>query len=243
VQLIEFADNLKASAIGTKEHVARRGKTDLLPFVVANRGDKPIALVTIHEHVRDTILSIAGVMATGLDADSVGIVFESYVTVPDPEHPERDGLNPVTGQRWKANEMHLVATVHDGIAKGWIEESIGVVVANRAGDLIMLSLPFHYTSMGHLKWDEPKAPLSTLDMPKDGKVSGIMPEAMIRMMIEKSAMQMFPDFPHDEHERDAFVAQLLTMQGNAVMLYADIRDTKRVATLQRRNPGGHFRRA
>lgn len=194
-------------------------------------------MVVVHEHVRDTILSTAAVIADGFDADQVGIVFECYSTVVDLEHPELAGINPLTGRQYRQHEMAELATHHDGIAKGWVEETIAVLVGNRAGDVAMLQQPFHYVGGKHLVWGEAREFATLLAHTP----AGVMPEAMRRMMTAPTLSQHIPaDFPVDQIDRDAIIGEMLTRRGNAVLLYADSTDPQRVARLQKRFPFGRM---
>jgi hypothetical protein len=215
----DFLDNLRHVAMQTKEHVCRNRPKDLQPFIVANRGHEPVALVTVHEHVRDTILGVAEVVAAGFDADSIGLIFETYQERFHPEHPERQGINPVTGLRWEQDEMAEVAAKHNGIEKGWVTENVSVVCADRAGSVGMLQLPFRYSGK-HLVWMEGRD--SGRWSTGDGDVEqlrGNIPNALREMMLQPSAAQVLSHLSLNRAERDATTAHYLTVRGNAVIVY------------------------
>ncbi len=190
----EFLDILESSALGTKEHVCREGPRDMQPFVVAFRGESPVALVTVGQLVKEHIIQVGAVMAGGLDADRIGMVFETI----------EKKVNVLTGKE-----------------TGEITESISVVAGNRAGDIAMMHMPFRFVDTT-LTWLEgvDNGQWSTFE--PGVFIGGMMPEQIRRFMAMASGAQDFPFTDETErNKRDITVAQYLGVRGNAVMLYSD----------------------
>lgn len=229
----EFLDALTDAAIGTKEKITQKGRKDLSPFVMASRGDEPVALVTVRVHDPDVILQVAGAVAGGFDADRIGIVFESYQEAA-PDHPDLVGINPQTGNPWREGEMAALAENYDGIGAPLATECVSIVCGNRAGDVAFTNLPFRYVHGRHLHWIQGRGQWSTTDPGRE--VGGRFPSALRRMMIGPSASQALPNLPGDRTDRDLVTAQFLLSEGHAPLLYAESTDLRRIAKLQRFGP-------
>lgn len=200
----ESLDLLAHSATATKEYACRRRARTIAPFVVATRGDDPLALVTIKRHDPQVILRAAGVCANGYDADLIGLVFETWHAFV--------GGNPITGQPWKSGEMQLVAEQHDGIGQGIVSEAVCCMAANRAGDVGVRYLPFRMVGDRHVSWS---------DQTDDKESVGPFIDFLSNLMLRPSASQYLPNtFPLDRDERDLATSEYLYAQGHAPILYA-----------------------
>jgi hypothetical protein len=224
----EFLDNLERSARGTKTQITKKGPQDLLPYIVAHRGEHPVALVTVRRHDRHEILRTAGFLAAALDADNIGVVYECYEPARGPEPGA--GINPMTNRVWEQGEMNDAVKNHDAIGKGWIHEAINLSVVNRAGDFAMRVVPFKYVANRHLYWLDEQS-WSTIDHP-DGENTGYFPETMINFMLKPSMDQVARFVNLDRDERDLAAVQFLVQNtGATVKMFSLADDHKRQRTI------------
>lgn len=164
-----------------KEHRIGRGSDAGHAVLFGYRGEELVAVVTPHEHERDAILQAATVAAVGFALDLLALTFEVYVGV-----GEEGGAvprNPITGKPWEIGEMQEVAELHDGVAKGYVDEALGVMVHNRAGDSAMATMPFRIRGTS-VEW---------LEHINGGELSGIMHSALASAM-SKPALNLAPEF-------------------------------------------------
>lgn len=215
----EFLDNLERSARATKENITRKRPADISTYIVVHRGDDPVALITLARADRDAMLTTAKLCAGGFEADSLGLVFETYET-----RPNADGsiTNPLTGQFWQQDEMNDAVRHHDALGKGWISEAVSLCAVNRAGDLGMRNLLYRYVGGKHLSWQESQDWTDTVK-------KGIVPDALTEAMLSPTPGQLF-DLPDTLDERDKHVAKVLLSKGHAVLMYANATDTERRRT-------------
>jgi hypothetical protein len=227
VRISDYLQHSLASARRTKEWTCRKHPADIHPYVGIYRADEQVAVVTLQHHQRDEILTTARVCAVGFDADVLGITFETYIA----DHKNTDGINPVTGRRWGPNEMQDVAINHGGVEKGWVSEALTISVANRAGDIGMISLPFRYSGK-YLVFGESTGDLISTD--RENAVSGLMPDALRQAMLRPSSAVEMPDFERiDRADRDILTTMMLRSKLDcAVLLISELTDQDRVRKLR-----------
>lgn len=227
----EFLARMKDMAMTTKERVCRNGPKDLSPCVVVNRGEEPIAMITVSIGNRDVIVENVGVAAGGFDADEIGLVTESYRPGVDPATGQQYDHNPLTGREWgfaEEDSMQYLAQQQDGLGRGLVIETLSVLVVNRAGDVAFTTCPFRYVGDKHLSWLEDKdvdasdwEVFSNMD---GGTVTGgYLVERMLAIMQSPSGSTLVPEIELTREEKDVATAQYLTvMKRSAVALYAEI---------------------
>lgn len=179
MRLAEAAEGAVEIAKGAKEaRVLEDGPGDIHPQLMCWRGDDPVAILILRQHIRDEILKAFRVCAIGFSPDIMATIFETYTANYEntPEHLR--GKNPRTGKDWDEGGMQLEAAMHGGLEKGYVHEALAVSVVNRAGDHIFVTLPFHYVE-NRLTWDD-SITINTLA--QDGELTGIMPKSMLRAM-------------------------------------------------------------
>lgn len=153
--------------------------TDLAPVVHGWRGDEPVVTMFPLQVDRDAGLTAVNLAAMGFGCDVIALTTDSWRAT--------GRINPVTGKRWRKEEMQDVALNHDGIAKGWIVESLTVQVVNRAGDSEGTVMPYriteHTNALGikryEIEW------LDDVDSTRKGMtVGGLLADAMHNVMVK-----------------------------------------------------------
>lgn len=207
-------------AIETKEHACRHKPHDSSPTIIGYRASEPIVIVTMHNHDRDEMLNVLSVIAAGFDADVVAMVHESWQA--ESVGPVK-GLNPVTGQPWKAGEMQEAVQHHQAIEKGWITECMSVAVANRAGDVLYDVKPFRFSGK-HLVWIDSDLRLAMIT--PEGLIAERLRHIMLSpsgdQVIEKWGLRFDPDFDRDS--RDAAVAKYLDRTFRCFVILTSLAD-------------------
>lgn len=215
--MAEFLSHLEMNAKRTKEHRTKKRPTDIAPYIVVWRADEDIAVITIKNHRPSTIMQVAEIVATGLDADMLGLVFETYQARHTPDAGK--AINPMTGQEWLPGEMQESVEKYDALAKGWIVEAVGAAVVNRAGDAAMMNLPFRYVGGKYLSWIEDET--TSKSSQDDSHVSGGFIDNLKAIMLNPSAAQVLPDhiLGLDRDERDLAVVAYLAKFGHMPMMW------------------------
>lgn len=250
----EVLDELRHIALGQKEKACAKRPMDIETLLCGFRGNDLVAFVVCPVD-RDRMLMAAGMMAVGMSVDVIGSVFETYTAGYDlANDPERSGQlegldeaeiqaklkewgivvgNPLTGKEWGKNEMQDVADNHGGIEKGWVSEAICLSAVNRAGDVALATLKYHYVGGRYLSWEDPIQNFDTGN--GDGQaLGGFVFDEMRRFMnLPAVSVTMPPDFPLDEDDRDVATAQWLTRKGFTVLLAASRDQKYRISKLRR----------
>jgi len=184
-----------------KRRCEEEGRVDIILLAEIFRGSGPVALAfLIPKHA--TVLRDLRLLVTGFDADAVVFTMEGY-------RQRFRGNNPVTGKPVVMGDYQTLAEQHDGIAKGWVQETINTFGANRAGDIIALTSPYNWE--GDLPVFE-----QTYGMREPG---GGLPTALVQMMNIPGASTQFlrehgvTSLP-ERTERDIIVGRMLSTQIN-----------------------------
>lgn len=206
-------------------------------FVSGWRGDTPFGWAMLSRHDRDALLYLVRIFAAGFSCDVIALTNEAWFTALNE--------NPMTGERWGEQEMQSVVDNHNGRAKGWIQDSLSITVVNRAGDLAMQLLPFRIEG-NRVIWDEPQAPYLSTNPSGTFRVSGIIPETMIKSMSipEMDTRQDMPDVGHSFTQRRAFLDSALveslgespysdTLGPVQIVLFIDTDDRERFDVLRK----------
>lgn len=248
MHLKEYLRMADVIAVETKEATCGHyGRRDIQPFIVAFRGEEPVAQVLLRRHVRDEILAVAGCMAAGFGADVISVTHEGFAAteVIEPGQEGR-GINPMTGRRWDTGEMQDAAENHQGIEKGWISECLNVMVVNRAGDVGLGVRKFGYvtTAFGsqRLSWRDEDPGDTWLQTTAEGaRARGTMVAYLARIMLDptiaQQAERMIPGilerFTIDQ--RDVVIAEYLHQVADCqVVLYCTSDDQARRDAFQGR---------
>ncbi len=258
MSVVQLAERVERAVVGirkTKEWATRKGRADIAAQIEVYRGDQMVALLTVNGLSADILGKLGGLSAHAFDADTLVLSFETYGTVTDPELVQRAAAgdeeahaalmrNPVTGRPYEyVGQIREVAEEHDGIAKGWVTEMITVVAVNRAGDMDIRNLPFHYASNGrYLMWDHVAAAEKWWRDQRDKgegetSVRGGLADALITGMNIPSMGQILPDPQNTEMsraERDAWAAEFIQRARLAAVILCSPEDNgDRVRTLKR----------
>lgn len=122
------------------ESLAKRQKEqspeESLSFLAAVRAGRVVALLAHPDP--NTLLRNAAMAGAAYGADALAIVLEGVI----PLVP----ANPVTGEPWGRGEAETVWFEHDGVARGWVTETILISVGGRDGDTVDQAVPFRPTS-------------------------------------------------------------------------------------------------
>lgn len=225
VQAVSVAVAKDAKAEAVRLTGARRG-SDIRPELVCYRGEDPVAMVLLRDHVRDEILHMFQLCAAGFAADSIATIFETFAA---PSLLPGRALNPRTGQPWTDGGMQYEVEHHQALERGWVVEAVTVTTVNRAGDAAMTTLPYHYDRSG-LVWDEAE-PL--------GAPTGRMIRTMVKAMNTPPAELVVRELAARStiDERDTWTADLLMANAECVVaLVALSDDPDRIATIDRGGP-------
>jgi hypothetical protein len=151
--LSEIREILVKQTIQGKERICQKGAKDLRPVIDVYRGGEPVATIRITAAGGgQTLALVYGMAVTGFDADQGAYVMETYTNGPNLDPPD---INPITGEGADATTLSTLFLRHDGGAKGWVSECLFIHVANKAGDIQVARLPYHYAVNGrYLVWDE-----------------------------------------------------------------------------------------
>lgn len=230
MQIHDLITAASESTRRVKERACREGHCDINPMIEVWRGADPVAIVSLSDHDRDEILSTAAVCASGFDADAIAIAFEGYAGVGTAFRSPN--INPMTGKRWRDQEMQEVVQKHNGIAMKWVTETVVVTVVNRAGDLATTCQPYVYSPQQGVTWGKAKD-MSTMN--PNWTARGLVPEVMVEMMLAPSGGSMVPysDVPMERAVRDAQTAQWISSERCAVALYTDVQDTDRINVISK----------
>lgn len=190
-----------------EEHVRRVkgkvGRTDIMTFIEFYRGDDVVAVLW-HQPDRDTMLDAVWLGAAGFSADVVAVTMETFHTTLSE--------NPVTGRTWGSGEMAEVAAEHDGLAKGWVVETLVTEVANRAGDSRQV-LQGYVIAGRTVEWVDEQ------DSEEMGaEVGGVVPETILAAMNNASLAQ--------EIARLEITPDRLGLSGERMQTHADIATVK-----------------
>lgn len=129
------------------------------------RGDQQIAAVLCHLD-RDVALKAALIGATGFNADTMAVTFESYHAM--------TAKSPLTGEHWVPHEMQFVAETYPD-RKDWVTECITIMVHDRSGQCLMHAMTFQIKD-GQVLWDDDE---HTTDQ-VDGYMFEVLQDAMAR---------------------------------------------------------------
>lgn len=208
-----------------KNQRCQDGPGDIQPMIEVYRGTNPVALIQLLNHERDEILAVVRAAAAGFDADAVTTCFETYAG------RQNDTLNPLTGQVWGDGEMQDVAANHDGIAKGWVREALGITAVNRAGDYMFAHLPYHYAP--HLLWGQ--AGIASTFEQGEAIIVGYMPKRLIAAMaLPSMGVTSGRAARMNRTDRDLATAAFIgTMVEARVGLYAEADQADRITALRK----------
>lgn len=144
--MIDALESATDAIRGTKEHAVKTGQGDLLPTIVAYRGDQMVALIQGSAIDRDQMLNLVYIAASGYEADVVATAFETWIA-------HNLAENPLTGRPWVPGDMQDLVENHDGRAKGWIVDALMISAVNRAGDFRARTVPYR-TKGRRVEWIE-----------------------------------------------------------------------------------------
>lgn len=226
---LEMAKDLKETTVRNDG-----GKSDIHPQLVCYRGNEPVAMILLRDHIRDQILQTFRLSAWGFAADSISTLFETYVARYDGEGNREAAmkhLNPRTGQPWGTGGMQREAEFFNGVENGLVTEAIAVTTVNRAGDAAFSTMPFHYEG-NRLVWDE-SATMSSTDGSGENVVSGHMIRQMTKAMnmppIEAVARELA--LRTTIHERDVWTTKFLMGNVECQVVLISTDDPERVETI------------
>jgi hypothetical protein len=165
--LADILEQAVEQARADKEARAGRGVAMLPMGVTLFRGGVRVARLQPRQHVREALLRTALCAAAGFAADTLAVRFETWFSESE--------TNPVTGQPWEDGQMQEAAERHDGVARGFVSDSIMVLAYNRAGDSRGQMLPFRIVG-GAVVWGEPWVDAS------GDHWGGVMHEKLLRTM-------------------------------------------------------------
>lgn len=141
------------------------------PVISAYRGRQMVCMAIPGDGDGERIASTARVMAAGFDADAISVTADSYrATQP---------TNPVTGRRWEHGEMEALATEHNGIAEGWVQEALVISVMRSDGKMVIRNLPYvrigkSITWVPDDEFDQGTTDIRWREMERVGRFSKIM---------------------------------------------------------------------
>jgi hypothetical protein len=239
------------------EHVARLtgpdvsdepSATDIGAMVEGWRAGRPVVRVMLFLAGRDDLYRTAQVVANGFSCDALAVTTESWKALGGDAE-----VNPVTGRRWEPGEMQDVAYNHDGVAQGWVVESLTTLVVNRAGDNVGGSQDYRITRQA--------TPLGVARygiewvgevIQGDGQFRGFIPEMLADIMAMPTVAQLVArsgasgaDFGLDDVEAqahsDAAVVKQMVRSGfqGGVALISDSPERSAVLDESLRHlPGG-----
>lgn len=237
----EALDGAATVARRIKEDRARKADSDLPTALIAYRGTEQVAHVyPLVRQGRDAMVACARVAARGFGLDVLAMVFETFIASSE--------TNPITGQPWRSGELNEVAGQHQGVAKGWVTDTVMVAVYNRAGDSATRLMPYRIVAKT-VVWSDLPVPA------EGGRWGGMVHEALVRIMTtEPTVPQMLAmdglggaDFGLDAEETithtDVVTAKTFADRSNPaqadVMLVA-APGTRRAEILHRWLPGGRI---
>jgi hypothetical protein len=218
--LSEIREILVKQTIQGKERICQKGAKDLRPVIDVYRGGEPVATIRITAAGGgQTLALVYGMAVTGFDADQGAYVMETYTNGPNLDPPD---INPITGEKADATTLSTLFLRHDGGAKGWVSECLFIHVANKAGDIQVARLPYHYAVNGrYLVWDEPWLSPENAENEEVGAVAEPMARAMNDI---PSFSQVFPDLAATDASRAeldiAVVDVIQSVVGCQVILWA-----------------------
>lgn len=240
VQIAEYLDSAARMARELKEWACTDGQGDISPYLIAYRAGEPVCQVILHNHMRDEILDVAAVMARGFDADVISMTHEAYAANYSVNSANR-AINPMTGHEWGAGEMQDAAQNHDGIAKGWVREVVNIIVINRAADVGMQALGFHFTPTAFgtqaIQWYDDSTTRPFISTDRNQQTMGLMVDAMTTVMLAPSGSQLVSHTflsEFDQNQRDASTAvHIQSSYECAAMLFAEATNNERINILNK----------
>ena len=171
----ETFETLKAQ----KEEWARQNPDDPeVPNAIhVWRDDEPIAMVGMIND-RDTMMEAAHLIAYGMRADVLLLSFET-LTASTP-------TNPVTGERWEANDMSVLAqTYPEAYEKGWIQDAFTAYAYTKDHRWWCSNVPYRVVD-GLIEWGE-EVVMDSEEMGEDGDTDGFIQTAL-RLIMEHETM-------------------------------------------------------
>lgn len=100
----------------------------------------------------NTLLRNAAMAGAAYGAEALAVVLEGVI----PLVP----TNPVTGEPWGRGEAETAWLEHDGVARGWVTETLLISVGGRDGDAVDQALPFRPTT-GAIEWAAEPTPINS----------------------------------------------------------------------------------
>lgn len=189
---------------GTKERTVKDGQRDMLPTVLAYRGDNRIALIQGPAIDRDQMLRIVEMAVRGYEADVVSMAFESWAC---------SKLGMAELEKLGGISLQEAVRLHGALGKGWVSDCLMVTAANRAGDIVARTYPYEVKGR-RLHWREEFLPPHP---PED--IGGYVPDVIRQIMLAQpgmSAQEMqrgMEMFSSDEEQmwasRDCAVTKLM----------------------------------
>lgn len=251
MKIIELADRVAAEVRQSKDawlrdQSAPDADTNVRHMVHGYRGESPVVLLMPLRIDRDDTLKGAWLAAKFFGCDTLAFTTESWA--PAREYVDRD---PYTGKPWSGRPHSMQDAVEQWYAleEGVITDCLMTTVANRAGDIALLTQNYRVTrrltvfgtASYTVDWLDVQRH-DTLD-PK-GRVSGVVVDSLIAYMNQPTGLQDMTrifglngaDFDLDDVETmahsDCGAVKAIIAHGawaGAVMLMSD--DPKRSAIL------------
>jgi len=153
---------------------------DLAIYLHVWRGDRMVAMVQCPLD-RDTALHAGSICASGFNASTMSLTFESY-------HSQLK-QSPVTGKPWLRGEMQYLAE-RDSEAqdKGWVSECLTTLIHERGGAYAMSSQPFRIRD-GKVDWLA-QSEVHVVDSESENHADGTMFQYLQRAMSAPTIMDL-----------------------------------------------------
>lgn len=183
----EIRDMMISQSKDAKEKACKKRPADIRPVIDVFRGGEPVATIMITQQSRENIVMAYQMAVAGFDADQGAYQMESFSAGPN----LTENRDPITGEELHQTSLSELFYNHDGQAKGWATEALFIQCANRAGDILVATMPYHYVGGRYLVWDEPW--LSPENYDGEERMTGAMADPIDRVMtVLPSFSQIFP---------------------------------------------------
>lgn len=146
MKLADAVDAIARTAMLAKEGAISQDKASFVPKVVCWRGEDMVASVGLLAE-NDRLVDLVALCGSGFSADVMVLVYDTLRTAPGLDR------NPMTGTVWRPGDAQDLFDDHDGVERGWVEEGLVVVAANRAEDVVTSLLPYAVEG-SRVRWGE-----------------------------------------------------------------------------------------
>lgn len=176
--LKESAEVIAEVTKAAKEGMVEDGINVDIPICVYGiRNDRSAVTFVIKQGDTMEALKMMRLAVQAMSLDYVGMTCESYVAKVE--------KNPVTDEPWGRDEMQRAAEAYDGVAKGWVSETVMVNVYSREGHTYTIGAEYSVTEDG-LVWGDERVHDTTVE---GQHAEGFIADAMEQIWNQTTLLQ------------------------------------------------------